>query len=78
MRARPNRPQYVLPPTVSTQTHVGRTVNGAVQRSGRRLAQQFEQHHIRKRYHAIVRGWLMDDVRVLDYPLVEERDKLCR
>ncbi|KNB22333.1 tRNA pseudouridine synthase C, partial [Salmonella enterica subsp. enterica serovar Infantis] len=44
--------------------------------AGRRLAQQFEQHHIRKRYHAIVRGWLMDDA-VLDYPLVEERDKIA-
>ncbi len=65
---------FYRPP--SRQTHVGRTVNGAVQRSGRRLAQQFEQHHIRKRYHAIVRGWLMDDA-VLDYPLVEERDKIA-
>ncbi len=73
--ARPNRPVcFYRPP--SRQTHVGRTVNGAVQRSGRRLAQQFEQHHIRKRYHAIVRGWLMDDA-VLDYPLVEERDKIA-
>lgn len=43
---------------------------------GCRLAQQFEQHHIRKRYHAIVRGWLMDDA-VLDHPLVEKRDKIA-
>lgn len=49
---------------------------GLSSEAGRRLAQQFEQHHIRKRYHAIVRGWLMDDA-VLDYPLVEERDKIA-
>lgn len=41
-----------------------------------RLAQQFEQHQIHKRYHAIVRGWLMEEA-VLDYPLVEELDKIA-
>ncbi|SQI21344.1 RNA pseudouridylate synthase [Salmonella enterica subsp. arizonae] len=30
---------------------------GLSSEAGRRLAQQFEQHHIRKRYHAMVRGW---------------------
>lgn len=43
---------------------------------GRLLAQQFEQHVIRKRYHAIVRGWLEDEA-VLDYPLLEELDKIA-
>jgi hypothetical protein len=50
--------------------------DGAVERGGRLLAQQFEQHQIQKRYHAIVRGWLMDEA-VLDYPLVEELDKIA-
>ncbi|SQC15353.1 tRNA pseudouridine synthase C [Klebsiella pneumoniae] len=37
---------------------------------------QFEQHQIRKRYHAIVRGWLMEEA-LLDYPLVEELDRIA-
>ena len=40
---------------------------GLSSEAGRRLAQQFEQHQIHKRYHAIVRGWLMEEA-VLDYP----------
>ena len=44
---------------------------GLSSEAGRLLAQQFEQHQIQKRYHAIVRGWLMEEA-VLDYPLVEE------
>ncbi|MFG3825848.1 tRNA pseudouridine(65) synthase TruC, partial [Escherichia coli] len=44
--------------------------------AGRLLAQQFEQYQIQKRYHAIVRGWLMEEA-VLDYPLVEELDKIA-
>jgi len=43
---------------------------------GRLLSQQFENHQIQKRYHAVVRGWLEDDA-VLDYPLVEELDKIA-
>jgi tRNA pseudouridine65 synthase len=43
---------------------------------GRLLSQQFEHHQIQKRYHAIVRGWLTDSA-VLDYPLVEELDKIA-
>lgn len=39
---------------------------GLSSEAGRLLSQQFEQHQIQKRYHAIVRGWLMDDA-VLDY-----------
>lgn len=49
---------------------------GLSSEAGRLLAQQFEQHQIQKRYHAIVRGWLMEDA-VLDYPLVEELDKIA-
>ena len=49
---------------------------GLSSEAGRLLSQQFEQHQIQKRYHAIVRGWLMDEA-VLDYPLVEERDKIA-
>ncbi|EOI3451046.1 tRNA pseudouridine(65) synthase TruC [Cronobacter sakazakii] len=49
---------------------------GLSSEAGRRLAQQFEQHQIQKRYHAIVRGWLTDSA-VLDYPLVEELDKIA-
>ena len=41
---------------------------GLSSEAGRLLAQQFEQHQIQKRYHAIVRGWLMEEA-VLDYPL---------
>ncbi|AIR63729.1 tRNA pseudouridine(65) synthase TruC [Cedecea neteri] len=43
---------------------------------GRLLSQQFEQHQMQKRYHAVVRGWLQDKA-VLDYPLVEELDKIA-
>lgn len=40
------------------------------------LSQQFENHQIQKRYHAVTRGWLEDEA-VLDYPLVEELDKIA-
>lgn len=43
---------------------------------GRMLAQQFEQHVIQKTYHALVRGWL-EQSNTLDYPLVEEWDKIA-
>lgn len=43
---------------------------------GRLLSQQFEQHQIKKRYHALVRGWLEDEA-LLDYPLTEEQDKIA-
>lgn len=43
---------------------------------GRLLSQQFEQHRIQKRYHAIVRGWLHGEAE-LDYPLTEELDKIA-
>lgn len=43
---------------------------------GHLLSQQFENHQIQKRYHAVVRGWLEDEA-VLDYPLVEELDKIA-
>ena len=49
---------------------------GLSSEAGRLLAQQFEQHQIQKRYHAIVRGWRMEEA-VLDYPLVEELDKIA-
>jgi len=49
---------------------------GLSSEAGRLLSQQFEQHLIQKRYHAIVRGWLMDAA-TLDYPLVEELDKIA-
>nr|MDK7876860.1 hypothetical protein [Streptococcus agalactiae] len=49
---------------------------GVSREAGRLLAQQFEQHQIRKRYHAIVRGWLMEEA-LLDYPLVEELDRIA-
>lgn len=49
---------------------------GLSSEAGRLLSQQFEHHQIQKRYHAIVRGWLMEDA-VLDYPLVEELDKIA-
>jgi tRNA pseudouridine65 synthase len=49
---------------------------GLSSEAGRLLSQQFEQHQIQKRYHAIVRGWLMEEA-LLDYPLVEELDKIA-
>ena len=49
---------------------------GLSSEAGRLLSQQFEQHQIQKRYHAIVRGWLTDSA-TLDYPLVEELDKIA-
>ncbi|QUI99810.1 hypothetical protein KCP73_17630 [Salmonella enterica subsp. enterica] len=77
-RCATNRPACFTAHRLDRPTSNGVLVIRAVQRSGRTPSvQQFEQHHIRKRYHAIVlRGWLMDDA-VLDYPLVEERDKIA-
>lgn len=43
---------------------------------GRLLSQQFEQHQIQKTYHALLRGWLQQSG-TLDYPLVEELDKIA-
>lgn len=42
----------------------------------RLLSQQFEQHQLQKTYHAVVRGWL-EEGGILDYPLMEERDKIA-
>ena len=42
----------------------------------RLLSQQFEQHQMQKTYHAIVRGWLNEEG-ILDYPLMEELDKIA-
>ncbi|NYS31133.1 tRNA pseudouridine(65) synthase TruC [Pantoea sp. WMus005] len=43
---------------------------------GRLLSLQFEQHQMQKSYHAVVRGWL-ESSGTLDYPLVEELDKIA-
>jgi tRNA pseudouridine65 synthase len=43
---------------------------------GRLLSQQFEQHQMQKTYHALLRGWLEESA-TLDYPLLEERDKIA-
>lgn len=43
---------------------------------GRLLSLQFEQHEMQKTYHAVVRGWL-ESSGTLDYPLVEELDKIA-
>lgn len=43
---------------------------------GHLLSQQFEQHKIRKRYHALGRGWLQGED-TLDYALDEEHDKIA-
>jgi len=43
---------------------------------GRLLSQQFEQHQMQKTYHAVVRGWL-ESGGTLDYPLLEELDKIA-
>lgn len=40
------------------------------------LALLFEHHRIDKIYHAIVRGWLQQAA-TLDYPLLEQRDKIA-
>lgn len=42
----------------------------------RLLSQQFEQHQLQKTYHAVVRGWLEGE-ETLDYPLIEELDKIA-
>lgn len=49
---------------------------GLSSEAGRLLAQQFEQHQIQKTYHAVLRGWL-DGAATLDYPLLEELDKIA-
>lgn len=66
---------------VFTAHRLGKPTSGVLlmglsSEAGRLLAQQFEQHQIQKRYHAIVRGWLMEEA-LLDYPLVEELDKIA-
>ncbi|MBD9553560.1 tRNA pseudouridine(65) synthase TruC [Pantoea sp. PNT01] len=43
---------------------------------GRLLSLQFEQHQMQKTYHAVVRGWL-ESSGTIDYPLVEELDKIA-
>ncbi len=40
------------------------------------LSLQLEQQGMLKTYHAIVRGWLQETA-TLDYPLVEQRDKIA-
>ncbi|MBP2845639.1 tRNA pseudouridine(65) synthase TruC [Dickeya oryzae] len=40
------------------------------------LAQQFEQHQMEKMYHAVVRGYVMEDG-VIDYALTEELDRIA-
>ncbi|MEI7062836.1 tRNA pseudouridine(65) synthase TruC [Dickeya chrysanthemi] len=42
----------------------------------RLLAQQFEQHRMEKIYHAVVRGYVMEDG-VIDYALTEELDRIA-
>jgi len=42
----------------------------------RLLSQQLEQHQMTKVYHAVVRGFVMEDGTV-DYALTEERDKIA-
>lgn len=49
---------------------------GLSSETGRLLSQQFENHQIKKRYHAISRGWLEGEAE-LNYPLTEELDKLA-
>lgn len=49
---------------------------GLSSEAGRLLSQQFEQHQMQKTYHAVVRGWL-ETSGTLDYPLVEELDKIA-
>ncbi len=36
----------------------------------------FAAHEMQKTYHAIVRGWI-EEAAVLDYPLIEEQDKIA-
>ncbi|ANE76329.1 tRNA pseudouridine(65) synthase TruC [Dickeya solani] len=42
----------------------------------RLLAQQFEHHQMEKTYHAVVRGYVMEDG-VIDYALTEELDRIA-
>ncbi len=42
----------------------------------RALSQQFESHQMQKMYHAVVRGYVLDDG-VIDYALTEELDKIA-
>ncbi len=42
----------------------------------RLLSEQFEYHHIEKKYHAIVRGYVTE-AQTIDYPLLEELDKIA-
>ncbi|MEG9241632.1 tRNA pseudouridine(65) synthase TruC [Yersinia ruckeri] len=44
--------------------------------AARLLSQQFEQHEVRKVYHAVVRGYVLEDD-TLDYALTEELDKIA-
>ena len=74
-RARPDWSACVYRPSPDRPTS-GVLLMGLSSEAGRLLAQQFEQHQIQKRYHAVVRGWLTEAA-TLDYPLVEELDKIA-
>ncbi len=66
---------------VFTAHRIDRTTSGVLlmglsSEAGRLLSQQFENHQIKKTYHAVVRGWLQESG-TLDYPMVEELDKIA-
>jgi tRNA pseudouridine65 synthase len=42
----------------------------------RTLSQCFEQHQLQKVYHAVVRGYI-DESGIIDYPLLEQLDKIA-
>ncbi|MDP0800634.1 pseudouridine synthase, partial [Klebsiella pneumoniae] len=53
--------QHVFPAPRLDRPASGVLLMGLSGEAGRVLAQQFEQHQIRRRYHAIVRGWVMEE-----------------
>ncbi|HID7485047.1 TPA: tRNA pseudouridine(65) synthase TruC [Morganella morganii] len=68
--------QHVFPVHRLDRPTSGVLLMGLSSDVARLLSQQLERHEMQKTYHAVVRGWI-EEAATLDYPLVEELDKIA-
>lgn len=68
--------QHVFPVHRLDRPTSGVLLMGLSSEVARLLSQQLERHEMQKTYHAVVRGWI-EETATLDYPLVEELDKIA-
>ncbi|MDD9338375.1 MAG: tRNA pseudouridine(65) synthase TruC [Providencia heimbachae] len=68
--------QYVFPVHRLDRPTSGVLLFALSSEVARLLSEQFEHHHIEKKYHAIVRGYVTE-AQTIDYPLLEELDKIA-